>query len=161
MIAVEPMNPTHLRCGPNSLTRTIASEGERSGLLPAGKPPKVTTRFEPPDSGLVNEAIPTFFIGRNGEGFWVARDARGKTGGIFLFRSSAVAFARRKSRRTGCATIFQSEGFELDVANRGNPLVGPLGQMKRVAIRHRQRTNTLIKTMMRAIRDRLKDSRAP
>jgi hypothetical protein len=69
MIAVEPMNPAHLRCGPNSLARTIAPEGERSGILPAGKPPKVATRFEPPDSGLVKEAIPTFFIGRNSEGF--------------------------------------------------------------------------------------------
>ena len=73
---------------------------------------------------VVSEAIPAFYIGRNEEGFWVARDVKGRTGGIFLFEDSAVSFARRNSRPTGCATIFSSERLELDLKNGGNPLIG-------------------------------------
>src|SRR5579863_7688452 len=79
------------------------------------------TCFQPIDSSVVNASIPTFFVGRNRDGFWVARDAKGEHGGIFLFRNSALAFARRASRPLGCATVFPSERFELDVENQGNP----------------------------------------
>jgi hypothetical protein len=79
--------------------------------------------FQPIDSNVVNASIPTFFVGRNRDGFWVARDAKGEHGGIFLFRSSALAFARRAAGPFGCATVFPSEQFELDVENQGNPLV--------------------------------------
>lgn len=79
--------------------------------------------FQPLDPAVVNASIPTFFVGRNRDGFWVARDAKGEHGGIFLFRNSALAFARRASRPFGCATVFPSERFELDMENQGNPLV--------------------------------------
>jgi hypothetical protein len=80
--------------------------------------------FQPLDPGVVNASIPIFFVGRNRDGFWIARDAKGEHGGIFLFRSSALAFARRASQPFGCATVFPSERFELDVENQGNPLIG-------------------------------------
>jgi hypothetical protein len=98
----------------------------------APKPSTVVARFQPLDPGIVNEAIPAFFIGRNMEGFWVARDARGRIGGIFLLESSAVSFARKNSRPAGCATIFPPERFELDLENKGNPLVEPIVSFMRL-----------------------------
>ena len=89
----------------------------------ASKPATSPTCFQPLDAGVINASIPAFFVGRNRDGFWLARDAKGENGGIFLFKSSALAFARRASGRTGCAMIFPSERFELDVENQGNPLV--------------------------------------
>ena len=89
-------------------------------------------QFRPLDPGIVNEAIPAFFIGRNQEGFWVARDVSGRIGGIFLLEDSAVSFARRQSGPAACATIFPSERFELDLENSGNPLVAQFGPLMRL-----------------------------
>jgi hypothetical protein len=75
-----------------------------------------------PDSGVLSETIPLFFIGRNGCGLWIAREAKGRSGGIFLLRHSAVRFAEKNSAPTGCATMVLADRFELDVENRGNPL---------------------------------------
>jgi hypothetical protein len=111
----------------------------------------MTWQFQTLDTGIVSDAIPAFFIGRNKEGFWVARDAKGQIGGIFLLENSALSFARRNSRPTGCATIFLSERIELDLENKGNPLVGHLGSLKRLAMRHRQRLVALIGKMTEAV----------
>jgi hypothetical protein len=113
-------------------------------------------RFQPLDSGTVNEAIPAFFIGRNKEGFWVARGVKGDIGGIFLFEDSAISFARKNCQPGGCATIFPSDRFELDLENKGNPLVGPLGWLMRLARRPRQRMAALIGKMAKAAKRRLK-----
>ena len=88
-----------------------------------GPSPSQPACFQPLDPGIVNASIPTFFVGRNRDGFWIARDAKGEHGGIFLFRNSALAFARRASRPFGCATVFPSERFELDTGNQGNLLI--------------------------------------
>ena len=125
--------------------------GERSGLLPAGESPTVIAQFQPLDPGIVNEAIPAFFIGRNSDGFWLARDVKGKTGGIFLFERSALSFARRHSRPLGCATIFPSERFELDLENQGNALVAPLRRLMRLAAHARQRIIATVKRNFLAI----------
>ena len=93
-------------------------------------------QFQPLDPEIVSASIPAFFIGRNRAGFWVAREAQGRMGGIFLFKSSAVDFAREASEPSRCALIFPSETVELDIANRGNPLIG---QLARWADRARQR----------------------
>ena len=114
---------------------------------PAGSP-TVIAQFQPLDPGIVNAAIPAFFIGRNKEGFWVARDARGRIGGIFLLENSALSFARRNSRPAGCATIFPSERFELDLENKGNPLVAQLGSLIRLATRFRERMAACIGSMI-------------
>ena len=127
------------------------------GPLPVGKPFTGSGQFQPLEAGIISDAIPAFFIGRNRDGFWVARDAKGRTGGIFLFQGSALAFAKRQSRSAGCATIFPSERFELDIKNRGNPLVVQLGWLVQFAIRTRGRMTAAIGKMTEAVNDRLKD----
>ena len=54
-----------------------------------------------PNSTVLNHSIPLFFIGRNRDGFWVAREAAGRCGDLFLFRRSAARFARKKGARAG------------------------------------------------------------
>src|SRR5258707_15330259 len=137
--------------------RPSAGEREGSGILPVEKPPTVTAQFRPLDPGIVNEAIPAFFIGRNKEGFWIARDVNGRIGGIFLLQSSALSFARKNSRPAGCATIFPSERFELDLENNGNPLVPHLRPLMRLATPHRRRAAACIHKMAQAITRPVKD----
>jgi hypothetical protein len=79
--------------------------------------------LKPLDPDVVSVAIPAFFIGRNKTGLWVAREANGRVGGLFLFKSSAVDFANRQSEPARCALVFPAETFELDVENWGNPLI--------------------------------------
>ncbi|WP_342739098.1 hypothetical protein [Bradyrhizobium sp. B117] len=79
--------------------------------------------LKPLDPDVLSAAIPAFFIGRNSAGLWVAREANGRIGGLFLFKSSAVEFANRQSAPTRCALVFPTETIELDVENRGNPLI--------------------------------------
>jgi hypothetical protein len=137
---------------PRRAPAAIERESERSDA-----PATVTAHFQPLDPGIVNEAIPAFFIGRNMEGFWVARDVKGQIGGIFLLENSALSFARRNSLPAGCATIFPSERIELDLENKGNPLVAPLGSLMRLAMRHRQRLAAFIGKMLEAVKRRLHD----
>jgi hypothetical protein len=77
-----------------------------------------------PDAHVFSSVIPLFFIGRNKNGFWIAREARGRAGGMFLLRRSAYRFAREVSAPRGCATMFLAKVFELDARNAGNPVVG-------------------------------------
>jgi hypothetical protein len=116
-----------------------------------------TAQFQPLDPGIVNDAIPAFFIGRNKEGFWVARDVNGQIGGIFLLENSALSFARRNSRPAGCATIFPSRRFELDLENNGNRFVVHLASLMRLAMRFRRRIAGLIGKMAEPVKGRLKD----
>jgi hypothetical protein len=156
MIAVQLTSPDLSR-RQAPVRSTAAIERESAGMLPADGPATVTAQFQPLDPGIVNEAIPAFFIGRNMEGFWVARDVKGQIGGIFLLENSAVSFAKRNSRPAGCATIFPSERIELDLDNKGNPLVAQLGWLKRLAMRDRQRMVAFIGNMTEAVKRRLKD----
>jgi hypothetical protein len=79
-----------------------------------------------PDLTALSETIPLFYIGQNNRGFWVAREADGRCGGVFLLRRSAVRFAQQKSAPAGCATMLLDEPRELDVVNEGNRIVEPL-----------------------------------
>ena len=88
--------------------------------------------FEPLDSNVVSESIPAFFIGRNADGLWVAREAKGRIGGLFVRKRSAVSFAHQQSGAAGCATIFPSKEIELDLENEGNPLAHYLAPLLRV-----------------------------
>lgn len=81
------------------------------------------TALCPIDPDVVSTAIPAFFIGRNRAGLWIAREAKGRAGGLFLFKSSAIDFARRQSKPQRCALVFPAETFELDIENRGNRLI--------------------------------------
>jgi hypothetical protein len=144
MIAMQLMRPDVSRRAPSHLTAAVKREWARAGSPPADATAKVIAQFLRLDPGIVNEAIPAFFIGRNKEGFWVARDANGQIGGIFLLEKSAVSFARKNSRPAGCATIFPSERIELDLENKGNPLVAQLASLIRLARRPQQRLAALI-----------------
>jgi hypothetical protein len=158
MTAVQLTSPDlSRRQMPGRSTAMIERESERSGILPAEAPATVTAHFQPLDPGIVNEAIPAFFIGRNMEGFWIARDVNGQIGGIFLLEKSAVSFARRNSEPAGCATIFPSERFELDLENKGNPLVAYLGSLMRLTRRPWQRLAAFIGNMTEPVNHRLKD----
>jgi hypothetical protein len=139
---------------PGRSTAAIPRHGERSGILPI-ESPTVIAQFQPLDPAVVNEAIPAFFIGRNKEGFWVARDAKGRIGGIFLLENSALSFARRNSRPAGCATIFPSERIELDLENKGNPLAAQLGSLIHFAMRFRKRMAAWIGKIMGTVKRRL------
>jgi hypothetical protein len=89
-----------------------------------------------PHARDLSESIPLFFIGRNENGLWVAREAEGRKGGIFLFRRSALRFAAKNSGPAGCATMFVRECLELDVDNQGNLLAGWLDAAMRTAAMH-------------------------
>jgi hypothetical protein len=129
---------------PGDTNTAVKRDDERSGVLPADGRATVAAHFRPLDLDIVNDTIPAFFIGRNKDGFWVARDAKGKSGGIFLTENSALAFARNNSEPAGCVTIFPSERFELDLENKGNPLVPWIAPFARLAMRARRRMAGLI-----------------
>jgi hypothetical protein len=97
-----------------------------------------------PDPSILNDAIPLFYIGRNRDGFWVARDADGRVGGIFLRKQSALKFANRNAQPAGCAIMYLSEIFELDIENEGNPLAACLGPAMRVLTRLVSRLTSFI-----------------
>jgi hypothetical protein len=119
--------------------------------------PTTVAPFRPLDPDVVNETIPAFFIGRNKQGFWVARDVNGRIGGIFLFESSAVSFARTNSGAAGCATVYLSEPFELDLENRGNPLVPQCASLIRLAKGPRARLAALIGRMTEPVKRWMRD----
>jgi len=154
------MRPNPMRHAPTRSAAASEQEGGRSGMLPAGEAATETSQFRPLDPGIVNETIPAFFIGRNKEGFWVARDVNGRIGGLFLLENSAVWFARENSRPAGCVTIFPSERIELDLENNGNPLLPQLGWLKRLAMRGQQPMAAFIGNMMEAVKRRLRDFHA-
>ena len=118
-------------------------------LVPPAEPAAATRLPQRPDPSILSDAIPLFFIGRNRDGFWVARDADGRVGGIFLRKQSALKFAKRSALPVGCATMFLSERLELDIENKGNPLVSRLGAAKRVLTRLVPRLTSFIGTATR------------
>ena len=87
--------------------------------------------LRPLDPDVISDAIPAFFIGRNQAGLWVAREAHGRIGGLFLFKSSAVDFAHRHSKPVRCALVFPTETFELDIEDHGNPLIALVARFLR------------------------------
>jgi hypothetical protein len=78
-----------------------------------------------PDHTVLSETIPLFYIGQNARGLWVAREAEGRSGGLFLLKRSAVHFAHRQSAPSGCALMYLNEPLELDVENRGGRALAP------------------------------------
>jgi hypothetical protein len=113
----------------------VSSERKHKHLHvpPADRAETPSVKFEPLDPSIVSDAIPAFFIGRNGAGFWVAREATGRIGGLFLLKSSALSFAREQSWPSGCATIFPTKRFELDLKNSGSTFARHLSPLVRCA----------------------------
>ncbi len=112
----------------------VATGNEKTANQPNQRSaaPCTATKFSRrPDARVLSETIPLFFIGRNKNGLWVAREAEGRTGGVFLLKRSALRFVKKNSVPVGCATMFLAERFELDVENQGNPLVTWLDAVQR------------------------------
>jgi hypothetical protein len=92
--------PFHGICPPIEGNKPALNQ--RKPALAAG----VIINFPPrPDSGVLSKSIPLFFIARNRVGLWIAHMAEGRTGGIFLFKKSALRFAERNSAPIGCIAI--------------------------------------------------------
>jgi hypothetical protein len=87
------------------------------------------------DLTFLSETIPLFYIGQNGDGFWVARDVEGRNSGVFFFKASAVRFAR-SSAPAGCALMFLNAPVELDRDNEGSQIVEIFAAAIDVARRH-------------------------
>jgi hypothetical protein len=151
-IAMQLMSPDLSRRTQRSSTAAVEQEQAHAGRQPADEPVRVTAQFQPLDPGIVSEAISAFFVGRNMEGFWVARDVNGQIGGIFLLETSALSFAKRNSRPAGCATIYPSGTIELDLENKGNPLVAQLGSLARLSASARQRMAAFVGGLTEAAR---------
>jgi hypothetical protein len=98
--------------------------------LAAAKPargPQTAKKFpQRPPLNVLSETIPLFYICQNRHGFWVARDAEGRNGGLFLRKDAALRFARKNSEPTGCAMMLLTEPFDLDIENQGNRFAVPL-----------------------------------
>jgi hypothetical protein len=97
-----------------------------------------------PDDTVLSDAIPLFFIGRNHNGFWVARESTGRCGGLFLLRRSAARFARRNGLSGGGATMLVDHPIELDLANRGSKLAELMAALADVVNRRAPRVGKLI-----------------
>jgi hypothetical protein len=118
--------PVHSPSSPRSLTQQSLSIctiiGGEEVAVDEHKPPAAADRLfkfpARPETHILSESIPPFFIARNRVGLWVAREAEGRTGGVFLFKKSALRFAKKNSGRSGCATMFLAERLELDVELR-------------------------------------------
>ncbi len=89
-----------------------------------------------PDSSVLNDSIPLFFIGRNAAGCWVARESEGRCGGLFLLRRSAVRYAKTSSAPAVCATMLLNTPLELDLPNRGSRLADSLAVAIAIAERY-------------------------
>jgi len=89
-----------------------------------------------PDPRILSDAIPLYFIARNKNGFWVVREAAGRSCGVFLFKRSALRFARKSSAPAGCATMVLTERLELDADSKGNALAVRIDTALRRVVRY-------------------------
>jgi hypothetical protein len=104
--------------------------------------------FQRPGPDVVNETIPVVFIGRNRDGFWVARDAEARFGGLFWRKQAALDFAKTNAASGGYAAVFPLARFELDMENQGNPLAGSPGIARRLLVRQAQRLGALARKLL-------------
>ncbi|WP_167558932.1 hypothetical protein [Bradyrhizobium canariense] len=125
----------------------LSSEPLASDLLPKFQHPAAAP-FQRPGPEVLSEAIPVFFIGRNRNGFWIARDVDGRFGGVFWSKEAAIRFARN-IWPAGCATIFPQTRFELDIENGGNPLVSYIEITQRFLTRGLRRLTAVTRTLVR------------
>jgi hypothetical protein len=111
------------KCHPQRFDRR-RNDGRTAGGEPCAFPRR-------PGSQIISESIPLFFVARNRRGLWAAREANGRSGGLFLFKRSAIRFAAKSSAPAGCATMFLRERFELDVQNQGSSVAALLDKLLR------------------------------
>ena len=119
-------------------------EGHGLNAAPAAALEAATSLPGRPGPNILSEAIPLFYIYRNGDGFWVACDSERRVGGIFIRKRSALRFVNRSAEPTGCATILLSDRFELGIENSGNPFIAYLAAAKHAVARLTQTLVALI-----------------
>lgn len=81
------------------LTHPGFSEAQARG------PSNETTCFEPLDPGVISASIPTFFVGRDRDGFWLARDTKGERA------ASSCSKARRSPLHGGLPGLSAAQQF--------------------------------------------------
>jgi hypothetical protein len=67
---------------PKRSAAVVEYQPERADISTAGGAATDSAPFQPLDSSIVSDTIPEFFIGRNGQGFWVAVRQRGGSAGF-------------------------------------------------------------------------------
>ncbi len=131
---------------PAGMLPAVAGSARRldSNYTARPAPNKVIDFPRRPDLTVLNETIPLFYIGQSKTGLWVVREAEGRTGGLFLFRRTAVRFAREQSEASGCGLMFLNKPLELDIDNRGSDIVEPLAAAIDAAKRRAPRLAALV-----------------
>lgn len=81
-----------------------------------------------PDESILNKTIPLFFVARDKDGFWIARNADFAFGGKFFFKYSALRFAEYHN---GSAFIMLTGLYSLDTRNTGNRYARQLRPIRR------------------------------
>jgi hypothetical protein len=116
--------------------------------------PQWSTRLLPtrPDDTVLSDSIPLFFIGRNQNGFWVARESAGRCGGLFLFRWSAARFARRNGLAGGGATMLVEHPIELDLRNQGSRFAALMAILAEAMSRRAPRVANLMSAVIAQLR---------
>jgi hypothetical protein len=71
---------------------------------------------EPPSCSCANSR--RFFIGRNTRGNWVAQDAEGLHGGLFIDRAQALKFALFENGNQPQAVITVPDILELEISRK-------------------------------------------
>lgn len=61
------------------------------------------------------QPTPDYLLGRDEEGRWIARDARGLSGGIFVNRAAAVRFVAHETEHRRDAVRFVPEQVRLSL----------------------------------------------
>lgn len=137
-------------------TSSTAAEGLGFSVRNATSPrqvangPNTVVKFpKRPDLTVLSETIPLFYIAQNNHRFWVAREADGRCGGVFLLRRSAVRFAQQQNALGGCAIMFLDEPIELDVKNEASRIVEPFTEIIDL-VRRRAPTFRVFVSMMLA-----------
>lgn len=115
----------------------VTSERTPNSRRGAVAAPVRTNEFPPrPDATVISEAIPLFYVSQNRSGFWLAREAEGRHGGLFVSKRSAVRFAQSRNRRLSCAIMILPAPIELDTPNQGSRTVACLAAIVAAADRY-------------------------
>jgi hypothetical protein len=75
----------------------------------------MATQTDP--SALPVQQSDCVLVGVNSRGSWIARDARGTRGGIFVSRAAALSFARLEFRLRTLPIVMSDGNVELDLSH--------------------------------------------
>jgi hypothetical protein len=80
-------------------------------------------RSDGPEANSLDRDAVRFLIGKDKDGFWVAREEYGCAGGRFFTERGAIQFAKRWASPLCCTTISVSDPLELDFKGEGDTFV--------------------------------------